>query len=116
MHDNREVTTVVDAVASAIAVIFVALRLYSRHFTQTGYGWDDWLILFVLVPGFVSRFLAIYGEYILILVLARSVINTMRILQRSPSTQLGPRIITARIQIMCLHRRTSCMPSSASSQ
>lgn len=39
----------INAAAPSLAVIFVVLRLYSRHFITRNLGWDDSLIVIPMV-------------------------------------------------------------------
>ncbi|KAI1768873.1 hypothetical protein GGR53DRAFT_476174 [Hypoxylon sp. FL1150] len=62
MGANVDVRTAVGGVVSVLAIIFVALRFYSRHFTQTGYGWDDWMILLALLTIIATIILGLYAS------------------------------------------------------
>jgi len=55
-------TTAVGALVIVLAVISVALRFYTRHFTKAGFGWDDWLILLALLATIVTDVLELYGS------------------------------------------------------
>ena len=46
---NEDVTLGVSTLVVILAVISAALRIYTRVFTHTGLGLDDWLILAAVV-------------------------------------------------------------------
>lgn len=55
----------INAVAPSLAVIFVALRLYSRHFTTRNLGWDDSLIVIPMIMAIVMAVTVHLSENIL---------------------------------------------------
>jgi len=62
-NDNENTaTTAVGALVIVLAVLSVALRFYTRHFTRAGFGWDDWLILLALIATIATDVLALYGS------------------------------------------------------
>ena len=61
--DNENVsTTAVGALVLALAVVSVAARFYTRHFTKAGFGWDDWLILLALIATIIGNVLMLCGS------------------------------------------------------
>ncbi|OTB08993.1 hypothetical protein M426DRAFT_130333 [Hypoxylon sp. CI-4A] len=61
MSDD-DVTTALGALVAVLAVLSVALRFYSRHYTKTGFGWDDWLILLGLLCIIVTDVLVLWSN------------------------------------------------------
>ncbi|KAF2973115.1 hypothetical protein GQX73_g488 [Xylaria multiplex] len=57
-----DATLGVSALVIALAVIFVALRFYTRIFTRQGLQWDDWLILVAVVTTLVTIALLLWGN------------------------------------------------------
>ncbi|KAH8889121.1 hypothetical protein GQ53DRAFT_783398 [Thozetella sp. PMI_491] len=45
----EEASTAVGAVMAALAIFFVGLRFYARHYMKASYEWDDWLVLMALI-------------------------------------------------------------------
>jgi hypothetical protein len=63
VNDNENTaTTAVGALVIVLAVVSVALRFYTRHFTGAGFGWDDWLILLALICTIATDVVALYGQ------------------------------------------------------
>ncbi|KAI1380125.1 hypothetical protein F4677DRAFT_405911 [Hypoxylon crocopeplum] len=60
MSDD-DATTIVGALGAVLSVLSVALRFYSRHFTKTGFGWDDWLILLALLAIIATDILVLWS-------------------------------------------------------
>lgn len=60
-HGNEDATMAVSAVVIVLAVISVALRFYTRIFTRSGLGADDWLILSAVVATLVTAALLLWG-------------------------------------------------------
>ena len=56
-------TTAVGALVIVLAVVSVALRFYTRHFTGAGFGWDDWLIMLALIATIVTDILVLCGVF-----------------------------------------------------
>ena len=56
-------TTAVGALVIVLAVVSVALRFYTRHFTRAGLGWDDWLILLALITTIATDVLVLVGLF-----------------------------------------------------
>lgn len=52
---------VATCIISGLSILVVALRFYSRTFTPTGRGWDDWFIVAASGLGFVLVILLGYG-------------------------------------------------------
>ncbi|KAF4636853.1 hypothetical protein G7Y89_g1223 [Cudoniella acicularis] len=46
---DTTVTKGIKVAVSALAVVFVVLRFYTRFFTKAGLGWDDWFILISVI-------------------------------------------------------------------
>ena len=59
---NEDVTLGVSALVVVLAVISVSLRIYTRVFTRTGLGPDDWLILAAVVATLMTAMLLLWGK------------------------------------------------------
>lgn len=62
-NSNTTSTTVVGALVIILAVVSVAARFWTRHFTRAGYGWDDHLILLALVATIVTDILVLVCSF-----------------------------------------------------
>jgi type IV secretory pathway TrbD component len=61
-NDNENTsTTAVGALVIVLAIISVALRFYTRHYTRAGFGWDDWLVLLALIATIATDVMVLYG-------------------------------------------------------
>jgi len=60
-NENSSIAAV-GALVLALAVVSVAARFYTRHFTKAGFGWDDWLILLALIVTIVTDILELCGS------------------------------------------------------
>ncbi|KAI1177744.1 hypothetical protein F4777DRAFT_191828 [Nemania sp. FL0916] len=61
-ENGSDVTLGVSGLVIALAVISVALRFYTRHFTRQGLRWDDWLILAAVVATLATAASLLWGN------------------------------------------------------
>lgn len=62
--DDEDTVTVVGIVLMVVDILTVVGRFYSRWYTKSGFGWDDWTILIALLLSLLAGILTIYGVYI----------------------------------------------------
>lgn len=58
-----DTVTVVGIVLIVVDILTVIGRFYSRWYTKSGFGWDDWTILTALLLSLLAGILTIYGMY-----------------------------------------------------
>ncbi|KAI1084186.1 hypothetical protein F5B20DRAFT_523998 [Whalleya microplaca] len=54
-------TTVVSCVVIGLAVIYIALRFYTRFYTTAGFSWNDWFILIALLSTILAVVLLLWA-------------------------------------------------------
>ncbi|KAI0531613.1 hypothetical protein GGR58DRAFT_493084 [Xylaria digitata] len=59
---DGDATLGVSGLVITLAVMFVALRFYTRIFTRQGLRWDDWLILIAVITTLVTAALLSHGQ------------------------------------------------------
>lgn len=60
-HKGGDATLAVSGLVIVLAVISVALRVYTRIFTKAGLKYDDWLILAAVVTTLITAALLLWG-------------------------------------------------------
>lgn len=63
VDSDTTATTAVGALVIVLAVVSVALRLYTRYFTGAGFKSDDWFILLALATTIVTDVLVLYCTF-----------------------------------------------------
>ncbi|KAK6074819.1 hypothetical protein SCUP234_04117 [Seiridium cupressi] len=62
--EDHAITTAIGILVAILAIAAVALRFYTRRYTETGHDWDDWLILVALLATILTDILVLWANII----------------------------------------------------